>query len=149
MHCVRATTPAWARNSVDDAFDKLCASHGELAAVTEGSWVDIAEYKPTHMDNYKALRKKKDAISNARMVAKLKKARIAELRAKWAAEKTALEAKEAVVRVQQAIKLMTEAVKAEAEKARERAEQTAIANAEAADTTIKEVEQALAQAKTK
>ena len=78
-----------ARNLVGDAFDNLCASHGELAAVAGGSWAGIAGYKPGYMNDYEALKKKKDAISNAKVAIELKKARAAELRAKRAAEKIA------------------------------------------------------------
>ena len=69
-------------NLVGDAFDSLCASHGELAAAAGGSWAEIAGYKPGYMNDYEALKKKKDAISNARVAIKLKKARAMKLRAK-------------------------------------------------------------------
>ena len=44
-----------ARNAVDEAFNNLCASHGEFAAATEGSWAEIAEYKPGYMGDREAL----------------------------------------------------------------------------------------------
>ena len=69
------------------------------------------------MNDYKALKKKTDAISNARVAIELKKARAAELRAKRAAEKIAKEAEEAAVRVQVAIERATNVARVEAKKA--------------------------------
>ena len=62
-----------ARDTVEEAFGDLCATHGKLAAVTGGSWIDIAVYRPTYMDNYKAHKKKKDAVVDARILLRIMK----------------------------------------------------------------------------
>ena len=84
-----------ARDKVDEAFGNLCIANGELAAAIGGSWADIAEYKPAYMGDYEALRKKKDAVTDARITSELRKAKAAETRAKRLAIKTAKEAEEA------------------------------------------------------
>ena len=106
-----------AREVVDNAFDTLCASNGELAAVTGGSWVDIAEYKPAYMDDYKAYRKKKDAVTNAKTMVGLREVKAITTRMRLAAAKTAREAKETAVRIKMAVDLAAEAARVEAERA--------------------------------
>ena len=46
-----------AHEVVEEKFDHLCETHGELAAATGGTWIDIATYKPASMNHDKALKK--------------------------------------------------------------------------------------------
>ena len=110
---------------VEKAFEKLCATHGEFAAATGGSWIDIAEYKPVHMDDMTAQEKKKVAVSDARIILRVAKTGAAELRAKLAVEEVARAAKEYAQ---------------EARIAANKAEQAAVANAAAIEAATKETE---------
>ena len=116
---------AWAaRKAVDKAFEKLCAIHGEFVAATEGSWIDITVYKPAHMDDVTAYKKKKVAVSDARIILRVAKARAMRVRAELVAEKAARAAEETAQRIRIY--------------ATEEVEKIAIANAAAAEAAAKE-----------
>ena len=78
-------------------------AHGELAAATGGTWADIAKYKPGYLDDHVALRKKTEAVCNAKAAIDLEKARAAETRALLWNLKITREAEEATERIRVAI----------------------------------------------
>ena len=88
-----------AREVVEEKFDHLCDTHGELAAATGGHWFDIVTYKPASMGHEKALRKKREAVIRSRTAFKLAEAQAAANRARMAAEKVARQAIESAERV--------------------------------------------------
>ena len=136
-----------ARTRFDEAFDNLCVAQGEYAAVTGGTWADIAKYKPGYMDDHVAHRKKKDAVFIARDAFDLDEARAAETRALLWNLQVTREVEEATEWIRVALEQAADVVRAEQAEAHARAERAAIANAAAEEAAAKEVEEILAREK--